>query len=383
MNRIITSFVLVMLTLNVIAQVPQKFSYQAVVRDADNKLVVNQEVGLKISILKNSANGTAVYAETQTPTTNINGLISIEIGGGTAENGNFAEINWANGNFFVKTEIDPTGGTNYTITGTTPILSVPYALHAKSAESFSGEFEETDPSLPDGNNAGDMLYWNGSEWVMIPATQAEGATLKMVNGQPAWVAVAVEVGEVTNPATGKTWMDRNLGASQVATAKDDAAAYGDLYQWGRSADGHQVRTSAVSTELSATDQPGHGNFITVSSMPYDWRSTPNDNLWQGVNGVNNPCPVGYRLPTNAEFDAERESWSSNNANGAFASPLKLTVGGNRGNSDGSLGNVDGYGYYWTSTAVDGKGGSLTFYNGNAFVDSDFRAYGFSVRCIKE
>ncbi|MFN5627818.1 MAG: hypothetical protein ACK48W_00905, partial [Bacteroidota bacterium] len=96
-------------------------SYQAVIRDNSNALVTNQVVGMQISILQGSANGTAVYTETQTPTTNTNGLASIEIGSGNLVSGNFATINWANGPYFIKTETDPTGSTNYTITGTSQL----------------------------------------------------------------------------------------------------------------------------------------------------------------------------------------------------------------------------------------------------------------------
>jgi hypothetical protein len=116
----------------VMAQAPNKMSYQAVIRDNSNALVTNQIVGMKMSILQGSANGTAVYAETQIPTTNTNGLASIEIGGGTLVSGNFSTINWANGPYFIKTETDATGGTNYTITGTSQLLSVPYALSANN-----------------------------------------------------------------------------------------------------------------------------------------------------------------------------------------------------------------------------------------------------------
>ncbi len=148
---------------------------------------------------------------------------------------------------------------------------------------------------------------------------------------------------VTNPITGRIWMDRNLGASQVATSSTDAASYGDLYQWGRGTDGHQLRTSATSTTLSGTDVPGHAYFIPNSSSPYDWRSPQNVNLWQGVNGVNNPCPAGYRIPTETELDAERASWSSDDVAGAYASPLKFPVAGGRNGATGSLINVGSWG----------------------------------------
>jgi uncharacterized protein (TIGR02145 family) len=183
-------------------------------------------------------------------------------------------------------------------------------------------------------------------------------------------------------------MDRNLGASQVATSSTDANSYGDLFQWGRRADGHQCRTSTTTTTLSSSNQPTHGSFIKsgVSGLPHDWRSPQNTNLWQGVNGINNPCPSGYRLPTETELDGERLSWSSNNAAGAFASPLKLPKGGARDYSGGQLGNIGTAGIYWSSTVgtVSSYGDSrgLYFDSSSASMYNEYRASGLSVRCIK-
>src|SRR5512145_1061421 len=116
------------------AQAPQKMSYQAVIRNSSNALVTSGIIGMRISILQGSASGPAVYTETRTALTNANGLVSIEIGTGTTSE-NFSNIDWANGPYFLKTETDPTGGTNYTITGTSQLLSVPYALYAKTSGS--------------------------------------------------------------------------------------------------------------------------------------------------------------------------------------------------------------------------------------------------------
>ena len=116
------------------AQAPQKMSYQSVIRKTDGTLVASTPVSLKISILKGSATGTASYVETQTTTTNNNGLATVEIGGGTPVTGTFAGIDWGSGSHFIKTEIDPAGGTNYTISGTSQLLSVPYALYAGSSK---------------------------------------------------------------------------------------------------------------------------------------------------------------------------------------------------------------------------------------------------------
>ena len=118
-------------TLN--AQAPQKMSYQAVIRNSSSALVTSTTVGMKISVLQGTSAGTAVYVETQTPSTNANGLVSLEIGTGTVVTGTFSSINWASGPYFIKTETDPTGGINYTIAGTNQLMSVPYALFSANS----------------------------------------------------------------------------------------------------------------------------------------------------------------------------------------------------------------------------------------------------------
>jgi len=178
-------------------------------------------------------------------------------------------------------------------------------------------------------------------------------------------------------------MDRNLGASQAATSSTDADAYGDLYQWGRAADGHQCRNSSNTSTLSSTDQPEHGDFITNGASPRDWRSSQNDNLWQGVNGTNNPCPSGYRLPTNAELDAERGSWSSDDSDGAYASPLQLPLAGYRDGPSGWLLGVGSVGRYWSGTVSGTYAYKLDFYSSNTYLYNFARAFGYSVRCLKD
>ena len=558
MKKTLTLFAAVLMTAVISAQAPDRMSYQAVIRDASGNLITEQEIGMKISIIHDSVLGASVYIETQSPVTNENGLVTIAIGDGVAVQGNFSGIDWADGPYFIKTETDPSGGTTYTITGTSQMLSVPYALHARTTDqpgpqgetgppgadgqdgadgadgqdgtngadgqdgadgadgsdglsayevwleldnegteeefiaSLTGQegpagpagsagpagpagppgadgqdgadgadgqdgantlaelsdvdtsfadtdkilkydamhdmwfiaddlgitsetdpvfeasgaagikagyidqwhmahswgdhaeegylTEETDPSVPAGTTPGEMQYWNGSAWVTV-APGTTGQVLTFTGGVPTW-ATTVSVGDVENPTTGKIWMDRNLGASQAANSSTDGYAYGDLFQWGRSADGHQIRSSETTSTLSNT--PGHGYFILNPNSPYDWRSTQNDNLWQGESGVNNPCPSGYRLPTEAEWTAERQSWSPNdNSAGAFASPLKLPVAGGRNNSNGLQEFVGSWGVYWSSTVGGTNSRNLYFSSSSAGMSSFGRASGRSVRCLKD
>ncbi|MBU0674096.1 MAG: hypothetical protein KJ950_05595 [Proteobacteria bacterium] len=198
-------------------------------------------------------------------------------------------------------------------------------------------------------------------------------------------AVSSTPGTVTS--AGQVWMDRNLGASQVATSFDDAEAYGDLYQWGRGTDGHEKRDSPTTSTLSTSDTPGHGNFITGYSYPHDWRSPNNDTLWQGVSGINNPCPAGFRLPTVTEWEVEVASWSWDNRRGAFASPLKLVSGPSRNSFGQTYYAPDPEGNYWSSSATASNTGyyarCLAFYTRSVRLMSSERASGKSVRCIQD
>jgi hypothetical protein len=118
----------------VFSQSPDKMSYQAIVRNASSELVVDTNIGIQISIIKQAVSGTAVYVETHAVNTNSNGLITIQIGAGSPISGVFSDIEWGSDSYFIKSEIDLTGGSNYTISGTSELLSVPYALYAKEAK---------------------------------------------------------------------------------------------------------------------------------------------------------------------------------------------------------------------------------------------------------
>ncbi len=460
------------------AQSPQGIPYQSVIRNGSGNLLINQSVQVRFTIHDSTMSGNIVYQETHASNTSAAAMLILTIGQGTPVIGNFSTINWGNGAKFMQVELDAAGGSNYTDLGTQQMMSVPYALYAKSAGSIGGI------NIPSGASQGQVLtYCDGNYiWttggicpaaivslscntinntgILVANYPANGVSCSIsysggngggypeqiiassgVNGLIATLAagtlihgigtlsfiitgipigagsanfplsiggqnctltlnvypqpsypigsvfcngVPTLVVDVINPATGKIWMDRNLGATQVATSITDTNAYGDLYQWGRGSDGHQCKNSATTTTLSSSNQPGHGNFIVVSNSPIDWRSPQNNNLWQGVSGTNNPCPSGYRLPTAAEFDTEQNSWSSSGATGGYLSNLKLTLAGSRGSANGSLGSQGSIGYYWNSNVNNQFSMILNF--SNCCVDSYGnlqRATGISIRCIKD
>lgn len=138
MKYLYTLLLFVVASFSVHAQTPEKVSYQAIVRANDNSLVVNSVVSIRILIRQNTTTGTVVYQETHSKSTNANGLVSLEIGTGSVSVGAFNQIAWFEGPYFIETQVDITGGSNYNIIGISQLLSVPYALHAKTAESIAG-----------------------------------------------------------------------------------------------------------------------------------------------------------------------------------------------------------------------------------------------------
>lgn len=199
---------------------------------------------------------------------------------------------------------------------------------------------------------------------------------------------------ILTTATGRKWLDRNLGASRVAQSVDDYLAYGDLFQWGRLADGHHrvSRTdgtaagtsgdAGITSVLSNIDAPTTNAFIITSGGDNDWRSPQNNNLWQGVSGINNPCPAGWRIATEAEWAAE-----------AIVSPtdafnkLKLTLSGYRAFTDAAFGLNGSQGRYWSSTVRDTDptlAVQIRIRASDGFTAiTNNRAYGSACRCIKD
>lgn len=253
----------------------------------------------------------------------------------------------------------------------------------------------------DCGSTGELQLFNGATWVNM----AGGPVAPVFSCGSSSVTFTYKGASVTygtvSGANSKCWLDRNLGAQQVATSLTDHLSYGDLFQWGRGDDGHQSVTwtnstsgtgTAITTTLSGTDNPGHSNFISASASPYDWRTTANDNLWQGVSGTNNVCPSGWRLPTETELQAEINTWSSgsNSREKAFNSVLKLPLSGTRSSNESSTQVYAGTSpysivyYLWTSTVSGNTSMALIVLSGSSTFGfhSQHRAYGYTVRCIK-
>ena len=211
---------------------------------------------------------------------------------------------------------------------------------------------------------------------------------------------SVTYGIIISTTTGRKWLDRNLGAPNTPSSEDDWANFGDLFQYGRLADGHQIInrngptdaemsgkngttnsdwTGGGVVEYSTTDVPGHSKFIVLDGLaPADWRKPQNDNLWQGVNGINNPCPTGWRIPTKAEWVAENLTTITDGY-----SKLKLTKTSVR-SFDNRFFQSASSGNYWSTTIEGDPTGivRMRLYTTNVIV-AQSRGNGMACRCIKD
>ncbi len=430
------------------SQAPEAVNFQTIVRDNNGTPLREQLVSFRLSILQGGTTGPVVFSERHQQVTTQLGTVTLGIGTGTVLSGSFQGINWGANTYFLKTETDVSGGEEFITMGTTQLISVPYSLYAKNAGNglpagTSGQTLRNNGSgwiadaqlyedgtrigigttTPDNSSLLDvkstsrgflpprmttvqqyaisspaeglMVYNTDQQALMVYCGSAKGwinPNLPLISKQSCGITYYYQ--EVISPVTGKRWLDRNLGASRAAQSVTDYLAYGSLYQWGRLADGHQcinytgatagAAQYGTTTTTSSSNTPANNLFIRTLSSPFDWRVPQNNSLWQGVSGINNPCPSGYRIPTSTELENERLTWSSNNAAGAFASMLKFTMPGYRDFPDGALYMIGTATGYWSST-VNGINAYLLWIStsNDATVTDDSRAAGYPVRCIKE
>jgi len=200
------------------AQAPQRMSYQTVIRNASNVLVSNSPIGVRLSLVQGDPSGSAVYAETHTTNSNANGLITVEFGSGEVENGSFSSVDWSNGPWFISSEIDLSGGTNYQFSSSQQLLSVPYALHSNTADSLAGGYPETDPlfssSLAAGISAADTAYWNQKQNQLIAGT---GITISGDTIRSSWREVGEHFG---GGIVISVWMENNEQHGLIVSVSD-------------------------------------------------------------------------------------------------------------------------------------------------------------------
>jgi hypothetical protein len=264
MKQYLLAIVTFICSVIVLAQAPNKMSFQTVVRNNLGKLVVNKSIGVRLSILKTTSTGTAVYVETHSKTSSMNGLLSLEVGTGTVTTGSFEVIDWSQGPYFLKTEMDVVGGTNYTIAGVTEFVSVPYALNSKNADNANSV-----KTVANGANLGDMNYWNGTTWVPFNKGK-QGQFLIFCDGKPTWANNGVCPDPIATLDCSKASHNGTLTAFTVSSGVTSAIPY-----TGGNGGAHngQVVTSTGVTGLTATLQAGtfaNGN----DSLTYTITGTP-------------------------------------------------------------------------------------------------------------
>jgi hypothetical protein len=381
-----------------------------------------------------TGNGTLTYVITGTPATSGVAKFAINIGGKTCEisrsvastNSNISVINCntavntgATGQSLnklvkgyaipgAKTEITYLGGdgSNHTgqIVNSTGVTGLTATLLPGKFNFGSGNLLYTITGTPSSSGKANFELSIGGQTCILSWDVNDNQSSKYPNGT-VFCEHPTEVVEIVSAKTGRIWMDRNLGARRSAVFEqeilaNDMYAYGDLYQWGRRSDGHQCRNSKTRIVDGGVnvDQPNHGDFILpkTPSSPNpqnNWRSPENPNLWNGINGINNPCPEGFRLPTKQEFLNELEHSPGSYFNKVHEinnlNKLNFVVGGNRLHEHFENGKIifiaTGANYYQNAIylGVDpsGNGGyfGATFGAGHA---GKIQAVGSSVRCIK-
>lgn len=395
MKTYIISIICAILAIATLAQAPQSFTHQAVIRDGNNQLILNSPVGMRTTILQGNPHGTIVYQEIYTPNpqTNAHGLITLEIGSGSVLIGNFVTINWENGPYFIKTEADPSGSTNYTIIETSQLLSVPYALYAKMAS------VDLNDVLIKNNSANNKKIIN----LANPEQPQDAATKAYVDG----LLTRIEALELLNtgfvdPRDGnhynaikignQIWMTENLRyLPSVVGPSIGSQVVPYYYVYGYK--GTDVNTAKATA-----------NYRTFGVL-YNWSAAMNGSASSSTNPseVQGICPTGWHLPSDAEWTelttylgGERVAgnklietgtihWFGPNSEATNETGFTALPGGYRSNYSKFLA-VGKYGFWWSSLeagASDAWYRYMYFKDVSLYSNGIYKEYGFSVRCLRD
>jgi uncharacterized protein (TIGR02145 family) len=265
--QFLLSFYFLLLTSGLVCAqtIPQKFSFQSIIRNPAGQALQNQSVGMRLSILQGSETGAVVYSETHTGTTNASGLVTLQVGGGTVVSGSIASINWANGPYFIKTETDPNGGSNFSITGSSQLLSVPYALFSANGtpgpqgpagpQGPIGLIGPAGPGFSNGTATNQIMYWNGSAWITLNPGN-NGQTLTICNGVLTWTTGGICPANLPTLTTTAASSITSTTASSGGNISSDGG--GSITARGVVWSSIQNPTIALTTKTS--DGTGSGSF---------------------------------------------------------------------------------------------------------------------------
>ena len=369
LSIIILAF-LIMPAINIFAQAPEAIKYQAVARDNEGNPITNTLIGGQISILKGSDSGPVVYKETHQALANNFGIIHFNIGMGVVVTGDFGQINWGDDDYFVEVAIDINGGTNYTVMGTSQMMSVPYALYAKTAgNGGSGG----DPQCLSVSETGDTLYISGCNWVIVPGISEanHGGSGDMVYDWDGNGYETVVIGQ-------QTWLKQSLMSE------------------------HDAGGNSITGGWDYDDNPSNtGSYGKL----YDWESVMNGAGSSNSNpsGVQGICPDGWHIPSKAEFEElityldgaiqagkkMKETgttyWDPPNSGATNESGFSARGAGRRG-VDGSYDFLLQQNFIWMATESNTTAAyNLTLYNNQngAMTHTNNKDSGFSVRCVKD
>ena len=441
MRYTLIPLVAIFLVTNLYSQVPESFNYQAVVRNNNGSVIADQLVAIKISLLRGELNGSPVYVEAFTPTTNQFGLIVLEIGKGNVITGDFTSIDWSSDNYFIKIELDESGGTNYSEIGTSQLLSVPFAMHAKTVEKIT----ETDPlfasSIASDIDATDTSRWNNKLDVEIDGSvtnEIQNLSEVLYQGTDAGGNAIINLANPINDqdAATKAYVDalekklKEIGVlpNENVDTGNVTDIEGNVYRTIRIGNQWWMAENLITTFYQNGDTITDGSSVgdySIESEPKYWFSYDDDlaevdtfgrlYTWYVVTDSRNVCPQGWRVPSDSAWNVLQISlgmsaedtnlicddnnfiggilkdigtllWQTPNTGATNGYGFTALPAGYRRRFDKDFEYKGEYACFWSSSAMNAENAWYRhlFHNKASICrTANLKNYGFSIRCIKD